>query len=198
MLDLPLMFETGPANSSRDKYYHEFVFIYNTFYDDLYRFGLRLSMNTDMTKDGIQEVFTDLWAKRHKISHIVNVKGYLLKHLSRVIYAAIKKDEKNKKIDQLFDLQNKIIFNYENRLLDNHEDPVDKAKLLNAVQSLSKRKQEIIRLRFLEGYDYEEIASITSLKYNTVYNLSHKAIKALREKLVIIAFAGLIYLEFFG
>ena len=101
------MFETGPANSSRDKYYHEFVFIYNTFYDDLYRFGLRLSMNTDMTKDGIQEVFTDLWAKRHKISHIVNVKGYLLKHLSRVIYAAIKKMRKTRRLINFLNFKTK-------------------------------------------------------------------------------------------
>lgn len=192
------MFESRPTNSLRDKNYDEFIWIYNTYYDDLYRFGLRLSMNTDMTKDCIQEVFTDFWAKRDKISNIVNIKGYLLKHLSRVIYAAIKKDEKKKKIDKLFELQNKIIFNYENRLLDNHEDSLSKAKLLNAVQSLSKRKQQIIRLRFLEGYDYEEIASITSLKYNTVYNLSHKAIKVLREKLINVAFLGLTCLHYFG
>ena len=192
------MFESGPTDSSGDKYYDEFVFIYNTFYDDLYRFGLRLSMNTDMTKDSIQEVFTDLWDKRNKISSIVNIKVYLLKHLSRVIYAAIKKDEKKKKIDQLFELQNEILFTYENSLLHDQEVHLDKSKVLNAVQSLSRRKQQIIRLRFLEGYDYEEIASITSLKYNTVYNLSHKAIKALREKLITIAFTGFICLEFFS
>ncbi|MDN5210878.1 sigma-70 family RNA polymerase sigma factor [Fulvivirgaceae bacterium BMA12] len=191
------MLQRGPANSSHDWYYDEFVWIYDTYYDDLYRFGLRLSMNEDMTKDCIQEVFTDLWAKRDKISTISNVKGYLLKHLSRVIYAAITKDEKKKKVDKLFELQNEIIFNYENRLLDDHQETLSKARLLNALQSLSKRKQQIIRLRFLEGYDYEEIASITSLKCNTVYNLSHKAIKVLRGKLITIAFFCLSSLPFF-
>ncbi|MDN5204333.1 sigma-70 family RNA polymerase sigma factor [Fulvivirgaceae bacterium BMA10] len=192
------MFQGGPENNSHDKYYDEFVLIYNTYYDDLYRFGVRLSMNTDMTKDCIQEVFIDLWNKREKITDISNIKAYLLKHLSRVVYAAIKKDEKKKNINKLFELQNEIIFNYENRLLDNQEESLKKAKLLNAVQSLSKRKQQIIKLRFLEGYDYEEIASITSLKYNTVYDLSHKAIKALREKLVHVAFLGLAYLHYFS
>ena len=190
------MFDSRSANSSRDKYYDKFVWIYNTYYDDLYRFGLRLSMSTDMTKDCIQEVFTDLWAKRDKLSNIVNIKAYLLKHLSRVIYTALKKDEKKKKVDKLFELQNEIIFNYENKLLDDHEDSLNKVRLLNALQSLSERKQQIIRLRFLEGYDYEEIASITSLKYNTVYNLSHKAIKVLREKLVTIAFIGLTHVYY--
>ncbi len=191
------MLQRGPSNSSHDWYYDEFVWIYDTYYDDLYRFGLRLSMNVDMTKDCIQEVFTDLWAKRDKISTITNVKAYLLKHLSRVIYAAITKDEKKKKVDKLFELQNEIIFNYENRLLDDHEETLSKTRLLNALQSLSKRKQQIIRLRFLEGYDYEEIASITSLKSNTVYNLSHKAIKVLREKLITIAFFCLTSLPYF-
>ena len=176
----------------KDPYYDKFVSIYNTYYDDLYRLGLRLSMDPDMTKDCIQEVFTYLWAKRNRINDIVNIKSYLLKHLSRVICTAIRKDQKKKMVDKLFELQNELVFNMENRFLEGQEDSQTRNRLLSAVRLLSKRKQQIIRLRFLEGYDYEEIASITSLKTSTVYNLSHQAIKMLRDTVLLsLVFLGL-------
>ncbi len=182
-----------------DPYYDKFVSIYHTYYDDLYRLGLRLSMDPDMTKDCIQEVFTYFWVKRNRINEIVNIRSYLLKHLSRVIYAAVRKDQKKRKVDQLFELQNELVFNPENRFLERQEDSQDRNRLLKAVRLLSKRKQQIIRLRFLEGYDYEEIASITSLKTSTVYNLSHQALKVLRDTFVInFVLLGLIHICLIG
>ena len=87
-----------------------------------------------------------------------------MKHLGRVIYTAIRKDQGKRKIEKLFELQNELVFNPKNRFLEHQEDSQHRNRLLNAVRLLSKKKQQITRFRFLEGYDYEEIVFITSLK----------------------------------
>ena len=41
-----------------------------------------------------------------------------MKHLGKVIYTAIRKDQGKRKIDKLFELQNELVFNPENRFLE--------------------------------------------------------------------------------
>ena len=55
-------------------------------------------------------------------------------------------------------------------------------KMKLAIDKLSARKQELVRLKYYEGLSYEEISAITALSIRTVYNKLHEAIKFLKEE----------------
>ncbi len=64
------------------------------------------------------------------------------------------------------------------------------AGVLAALGTLSGNQQEVIRLRFQNGFSYRQIADITGLSTGNVGLLIHNAIKALRQKVAPDAAAG--------
>lgn len=50
-----------------------------------------------------------------------------------------------------------------------------------AIELLPKRQKELLKLRFYDHLDFEEISILTSLNIRTVYNKIHEAIKQLRS-----------------
>jgi RNA polymerase sigma factor (sigma-70 family) len=57
-----------------------------------------------------------------------------------------------------------------------------------AIQQLSKREFEIIRMKFFENKSYEEIALLTTATPRTIYNHVYNALKVLRKSLNILLF----------
>jgi RNA polymerase sigma-70 factor (ECF subfamily) len=54
--------------------------------------------------------------------------------------------------------------------------------LLQILEALPRRQQEVIQLKFQNGLSYQEIAEITQLSVGNVGFLLHRGLKALREK----------------
>ena len=59
------------------------------------------------------------------------------------------------------------------------------SRLKNCIQSLTKGQREVIYLKFYNELTYHEIAEITELQVDSVYNLVSKTIEILRKKLQI-------------
>jgi len=167
--------------------------IYELYYQHLFNFGFRISLERELTKDCIHEMFTKLWKNKENLSEVLYPKAYLMKYLNRLILAQIKSKIKEQKKNFLYNHHADLIFDYENSLLSEEALNAQKKSLSQALTLLSPRQQQIIQLRFYEGFDYKEIAKITALKPKTVYNLSHEAIKSLRE--IMISLAILHFLE---
>ena len=56
-------------------------------------------------------------------------------------------------------------------------------RVLALVARLPERQQEVLRLRFQEGFSYREIAQVTGVSQSNVGFLLHTAIRTLRDKL---------------
>ncbi len=56
-------------------------------------------------------------------------------------------------------------------------------RLLALLDTLSERQQEIVRLRFGQGFSYRQIAEVTGLTVGNVGFQIHTAVKSLREKM---------------
>jgi RNA polymerase sigma factor (sigma-70 family) len=158
---------------------------FNLFYDDLYRFGLSLYKDQDLIKDSIQNLFLELWEIREKLSEVKNIKQYVFTIYKRIIYKTNKAlDHKNvclevllEDIDHDFLVQN----SYESILVANQADEQKQKQLQHALNELSPRQIQIIRLRFYEKKSYQEIAQETGLTERTIYNTLHNAISTLRK-----------------
>ncbi len=163
-----------------------FIRLYEKYYQDLFRFGMRISYDSDLTKDCIQDMFSNLWVKRSTLTEVLYVKAYLFKYISRLLHNKIQKNIKSKiKAKEL--LQHaELIFDFESKLISETSQFEKSKNLHSALTKLTKRQREIIKLKFFEGFDYEEIIEITGLKQKTVYNIAHEAINALKKALLLV------------
>ena len=157
---------------------------FDIFYDDLYRFGLSLYKNPELVKEGINNLFIELWKIKHKLSDVKNIQQYVLTIYKRVLY----KTYINRTCGMPFDgLDQETIEaglteqSYETILIASQHDEHLKKRLQQALCQLSPRQKEIIRLRYFEQTSIEGIVELTGLTERTIYNTMYNAIKVLKE-----------------
>jgi RNA polymerase sigma factor (sigma-70 family) len=166
-----------------------FLIIYNSHYHALMCYGFSLSASKELTKDCIQELFTEIWKTRSTLNtEVKNIRSYLFTWLRRKISRELSRLAK----ENLFDETNEEFHfaepSYEELLIAFQQSEEKKEQLRAALKKLTKKQLEIIKLKFFENLSYRTIAAQTSLTPRTVYNLVYEAVRHLREsmKLVLI------------
>lgn len=161
-----------------------FVLIYEQFIDALYNYGERLTQDKELIKDSIQDLFVDLWKGKEKLPVVTSVKHYLFKAFKRKL---IKKLVRNRKlpIDKniLEDYNFEIVFSHESELISKQISEHEQKRLLRSLNKLPRRQKEAITLKFLDGFSYQEVASIMSMSVRSTYNLIYRALAMLKDHL---------------
>ncbi|SFF53404.1 RNA polymerase sigma factor [Thermoflexibacter ruber] len=161
------------------------------YHADLYQYSLKIAGDADLSKDCIQEVFMEIWTKREKLADVQYIKPYLFKSLRRRIIHH--KNQKKKELENL-EVEFDIVFSHEDFLVQELNLQEKQAKLVQALNQLSKRQREAIYLRFYEGLNYEQIAEIMGITYQPLYNLIYKSLKLLREYMTVFLLMRLYFL----
>lgn len=156
--------------------------LYQRFYATLYAYGYKVADNTMLVEDAIQELFIDVWRMRHSIAIAQSVKFYLFRSLRRKIHS-LGKREHEFDID-LTDTGHLAAGDYsiEQNLIREERESQLIARLTQLLTRLSRRHQEVITLRFYQGFKNEEIAQIMGITEKSVRNTLHKALGHLREQ----------------
>lgn len=160
-----------------------FIQIYEQYFDRLFAYGMRLTLDESLTKDGIQEVFFDLKNIRIKLGPTDHIKFYLFKCLKRKLYRQRAGwDQRRADLSEWIGFDFDI--SHEQTLIDQQVDR-EKSELLNrAITQLSPRKKEIIYYFFYEGLSYAEIRELMGLESDhSTRNLMYKALAFLRNTL---------------
>ena len=157
--------------------------LYKKYVQRLYDYGMNTCKDRDLVLDCLQELFLRLWNKRESVSEITAVKPYLYKSFRRLL------------IHQLVEQRRLLTFlagqaaafeftlSIESTLIED-EVRVERMKNLRAcIQSLTKGQREVIYLKFFNDLSYREIAEVTEIRVDSVYNLVSKAIEVLCKKL---------------
>jgi RNA polymerase sigma-70 factor (ECF subfamily) len=169
-------------NGSKQAYFC----IYTNYVNVLYNYGRKIINDKDLVEDCIQDLFLELWESKEKLSDTNSIKYYLMKALRIKLFKELNKQSKlfdKNAISNNYDFN--IVFSFEVELINEQLSVEQKKKLLNVLEKLSQRQKEAIFLRYFDDLEYEEIASIMSINYQSVHNLIYKAIKILRENLVV-------------
>ncbi len=163
-----------------------FAGIYYNFINSLLSYGKKLTPDTGILHDALQEVFMDLYQKRNKLhTPITNLKAYLFIAL---------KNNLVKKLLQYRKFEDKVIddsvmgeFNIEYSFFDQQiicEISEEKRlRLQRAIVSLSPGQKEIIYLKFEEELGYKEIAILMDITVESARKQVYRALVALRETL---------------
>jgi RNA polymerase sigma factor (sigma-70 family) len=157
-------------------------YLFNTYYNKLYRIGLKWCLDSDLTEESIQLIFNDLWKYRHSLSEIQSFEAYLKSSLKRRIFKELQKVSSIEKVNweeaETFILSTQ---SYEEILIKQESDESIKTKLNQALNQLSPRQKEIIKLKYFEELSFKEISEKTGIQTDTVYKVLHEGIKKLRE-----------------
>jgi RNA polymerase sigma factor (sigma-70 family) len=147
----------------------------------LFDYGYRFTVDRDLVKDCIQEVFCTLLRTRDNLSETDNVRLYLMKSLKRKIIRELKKSTNQSRIlsDEAYPFDLRWSENMEDHLQDANE--VKKKQVSEAMLSLTERQKEAIYLRFNRGLEYEEISFLLNVNYQSSRALIHRSIEKIRE-----------------
>lgn len=159
-----------------------FAEIYNTFIDDLFRYGTKLCSDEELVKDAIQEIFLDLYLNRKdKKVFVSGLKFYLVLGLKRNLVRKIQRGRKSesRKIMEtdFFDAE----YSFEEKII-SEEDSAEKNDKVNlAISQLPSKQKEAIYLRYNQSLEYEQISEMLGISVESVRKQVYRAIKSIRS-----------------
>ena len=160
--------------------------IYNEHSDSLYAFGRHMGFSEDTARDAIHDVFFKLCTSHELFKTISNVKSYLLRALkNRLIdiqrtnreYADTLLGETNTEDSLPFHFD----INVEDELIEKEDLVEIQRKVENVLASLSDRQREIVYLRYIHEYNYDEIAFVMNISVESCRNLLSKSFNKLKN-----------------
>ena len=165
-----------------------FLSIHKDYYTSLFHYGFSITKDRELTKDCIQELFLEIWNGRSSLKKdVMNVRCYLCTWLRRKIGRTQWLTVREKSGEEYAENSDPAESSYEELLIAFQETEDKKEKLNRALDKLTKKQIEIVRLKFYENLSYAAIADKTSLTTRTVYNIIYEAMHHLRadESLII-------------
>lgn len=158
--------------------------LYNNTYFHLVRFGLKITANDELVKDCVTQLFLQLWDKQSRLNEVQQVRAYLFTSLKRMLIdKLIYYSKTDEAISKLKDKELIEELPYEEIIIRVQHDEELRGKLHKAIEQLTPKQKELIRLMFFEGLTYEQVAATTDQSIKTAYNTIYNAIKILRKVL---------------
>lgn len=153
-------------------------------YSAMYQYAVKFSPESDIIRDGIQDLFLDLWEKRATLSDPKSIKPYLFLALRNKILKTIVHQNRIVNLDNiLFDFKDPN-FNIEQKHIADQTDTDKSCRLQKLMTQLTDRQREILYLRFNQNLNNEAIADIMGVNKQSVANLLYRTLVELKEKWV--------------
>ena len=162
--------------------------LFSTYYNRLYRTGLKYGATNEVVEEAIQAVFIDVWQYRKTLGEIVSFEAYLKGALRKRITKMALKTNKNAQNTDLSSgthegVENDLLLSveaYENVLILQETNDQKRTELKTALEQLTPRQKELIVLRYFEEMSYADITEKTQLQTDSIYKTIHEALKRLR------------------
>ncbi len=147
-----------------------FAYIYTAYSKELYRYGYKFTLDSDVIEDVIQDVYVHIWELKKCIFIQKSIKFYLFSSFRREL---IKRNTIAHKNDSLDDFHSDILWqaSFEEVLLENQITLESGNKITKALENLSARQKEAIFLRYIQELSYEEISILMGIQVPSLYNL---------------------------
>ncbi|MEO7988121.1 MAG: RNA polymerase sigma factor [Chryseolinea sp.] len=154
----------------------------------LYRFALRFLGNEEEAKDVVQEVLIRVWNGREQMNEIQNWEAWCMRITRNLSLDRIRSmnRKQTQPMEEAFHVLHQDLTPHETT--EQHES-MQRINVL--IASLPEKQRQVIHLRDVEGYSYNEICETLELDMNQVKVSLFRARNAVREKLVKINAYGL-------
>ncbi len=154
----------------------------------LFRFALRFLGNEEEAKDIVQEVFIRVWSGRKQMEQVQNWEAWCMRITRNLSLDRVRliQRKQTRPIEETFELSHDALTPYQSTEIEE-----SMQKITQMIQALPEKQRQVIHLRDVEGYSYQEICEILELDMNQVKVSLFRARNAVREKLTKIDAYGL-------
>ncbi|MDX9882504.1 MAG: sigma-70 family RNA polymerase sigma factor [Prolixibacteraceae bacterium] len=157
-----------------------FELIYGEHVDFLYSYGTKMTSDTELVEDAVQDLFLYLLSRKDKLSVPDSLRFYLLKAFKRILLEKISKERlwmKDKDnsfppFDYTIEFDSSSSFNEKEKKIELIEE---------LVEQLDSRKKEVIFLRFYSGLSYDDIGNIVGIQPSSAKKMVYRTISSFRE-----------------
>lgn len=172
-----------------------FTIIFDRYHSTLYNYGCKLTSNSSIVEDAVQDVFIDIWRLRHNLTpEITSIKFYLYRSLRRRINLGQDKFPVMEEITLLDDQEvptNNT--NSETILIADESSSIMAKRIKGLIALLPERQVEALTLKYFDDFSIEEIAQIMGVNEKSVRNFIYKALTFLRQSREFIIPPALIF-----
>ncbi|HZX74150.1 MAG TPA: RNA polymerase sigma factor [Cyclobacteriaceae bacterium] len=154
----------------------------------LFRFAFRLLGSSEEAKDVVQEVFIKVWNGREQMSEIQNMEAWCMRITKNLALDKLrsKRHQTTESLEDSFDMHHEAPTPYETT-----EIRESMSKINQWISALPEKQRQVIHLRDVEGYSYNEICEILELDMNQVKISLFRARNAVKEKFLKVNAYGL-------
>lgn len=161
-----------------------FALLYYRYFKVLIQNCLCITTDKDLVKDGIHDLFMELWKNKERLGFPESVKAYLIRSIHRKIIREIKKRRSySRRAVLIFPSHSGMADSVERHMITEQLRLEQKNDLNRAMQMLTKRQREALYLKFYANLSYPEIAGIMAISTGSIYNLISKAIDSMQHAL---------------
>ena len=158
-----------------------YAYIYEKHVQSLFAFGLQYSLDRELVKDCIQDVFIKIYKNRNNLNSTDNIKLYLFIALKNSLLNILKKDQNISQWIDSIDPNNVYERDVENIYIENETDEERQKKVMRMMDILTPRQQKAIHFRFVECMSITEIQELMGMNYQSVQNLIQRALIKIRK-----------------
>lgn len=158
--------------------------LYNLHGERLYAYGMTLSRQEDKVRDAIHDLFLYIWQQRTTLTVPQSGRAYLMVSLRRRLF-----DKRAIPTELAVNLDDTDITalqaegDAESDWIHREDETRLQTDLSTALARLSDRQREILYMKFFEQMDYETIAAVMDINYQSARNLVSRALIALRREM---------------
>ena len=143
--------------------------LYDNYKDNLYTIAYRLSSDTDLASDILQETFIEAFKQLSKLREPKYFHSWIKQILIRKTYRQLDKLKNNVSLDAIAEIR--------------HEPNVDVGYIEKAIQTLPLKSRTVFVMAEIEGFKHKEIATALDITEGTSKSQLNYAKTKLKELL---------------
>lgn len=154
----------------------------------LFRFAFRLLGSSEEAKDVVQEVLIKLWNGREQLSEVQNMEAWCMRITKNLSLDRLRMRQRRAtdRMEEGFEIRHEGLSPHERTEIQENMQRIDQL-----IAALPEKQRQVIHLRDIEGYSYNEICDILELDMNQVKVNLFRARNTVREKLIKVNAYGL-------
>lgn len=154
--------------------------LYDLHINILLNYGMKLTLDKELLKDCIHDIFVKLYIKKDELGTIDNLRSYLFISLKNKLC-----DELRKRMymddTPVEDVNLVSMTDIEDDYLEKEQRKNEFMLVERLLNQLSPRQREALTLYYIEEKKYEDICEIMNMNYQSVRNLMHRGLTKLRS-----------------
>ena len=154
----------------------------------LFRFAFRLLGSSEEAKDVVQEVFIKVWNGRDQLGEIQNLEAWCMRITKNLSLDRLRQQQRRPtdSLEKGMQVHHTALTPHENTEINE-----SMKRIGDLMAVLPEKQRQVMHLRDIEGYSYNEICEILEMDMSQVKVNLFRARNSVREKLQNINSSGL-------